>query len=209
MDGTLYDLKDLVEHGFNVTIEYLTTYKGMSKEQATKFLNDNSIYPYIIKDAKSTTHLFMSLGYDIKHWDEYRSNLQDTSLIKKENAIQKETLEELKKLAPCVLLTNNTPQNVHATLNRIGLKEEDFSSIYTNDQDHKNLSKTNAMAKIIKTYNAKAEDTLSIGDRYLVDVKPILELKGKGIVIPRPSSFKKVIEDFNNFKTCDEYEYFD
>ena len=94
-------------------------------------------------------------------------------------------------------------------LNRIDVAKNCFDDIVVNESDTKVNDKKVLMEKTIEKYGVKAEDVLSIGDRYDVDGRPIIELGGQTVIIKSPLSIKKVIEDFNNFKTCDEYQYFD
>lgn len=209
VDGTLYDMADLSEDGFNITVDYLVDYQGYKKEDAIKELNDNHIYPYVAEDAKSTTGFFMSKGFDIDEWDKYRSGRFNFNLIKKENAIKKTHIEKMKEYAKIVLVTNNTMFNVKAVLNSIGLTQDMFNEIICNQGKDKKADKTYMMKKVQEKYHVNPKNILSIGDRFDVDGKPAVSLGYQTIIIKNPKSFTKLIEDFNSFKTCLEYTYYD
>lgn len=207
MDGTLYDISDVVKEGFYLGVNFLVETKGYVIDDAIKLLNNNDIYPYVVEKAKSTTQLFASLGYDISEWNDYRSIRFPYQEIKKENSVSNKLLLEFRKHAKIVLLTNNTQKNVDNVLKHIGIKQETFNRIYLNNKKQKDLNKKLLMQDIINDYNVDARRVLSIGDRLDVDALPMLELGGKAIIIKNPKSLEKVINDFPNFKNNKQYKF--
>lgn len=208
MDGTLYDISDVVKGGFYLGVNFLVETKGYVIDDAIKLLNNNDIYPYVVEKAKSTTQLFASLGYDISEWNDYRSIRFPYQEIKKENSVSNKLLLEFRKHAKIVLLTNNTQKNVDNVLKHINVNHNTFDSIYLNSDCKKDLSKKGLMNKIVKDNNVDISKALSIGDRLDVDALPMLELGGKAIIIKNPKSLEKVINDFPNFSINDEYKYY-
>jgi len=207
MDGTLYDLNDLVEENFYSTVNYLVNYHNFDRQKAIDFLIDNNIYPYISNNSKSSTALFSSLGYDITIWNEYRSKVFPYKNIKIQNSVNIDTLIKFKEKAHIVLLTNNTIENINNLLNHLQIDECVFEEIVYCKDLTKHVSKFDNMKYLISKYKCKPSECLSIGDRYEVDGKPMVELGGKAIIIKKPSSLMKILQDFDNFKTCDEYEF--
>ena len=208
LDGTLYDLKDLVEFGFELSIGYLLDIQKYKKEDAIKLLYDNNIYPFISEKAKSTTQLFASLGFDINKWNEYRSSRFAYQLIKKENATNNEVLTKLKSHSKIVLLTNNTKENVDNILRQIDINPNIFDSIHLNNKNVVDLSKQKLMEDIIKEYSVSKNKVLSIGDRYNVDALPLLNIGGESLIISNPHALELILKDYPNFKNCDEYKYY-
>jgi len=209
MDGTLYCLKDLIQENFNITVKYLIDYQNYSKEDAEKLLIDNKIFPYVSNEAKSSTALFSSLGFDINVWNNYRSKSFPINFIKKENAVSFNTLLKYKEKAHIVLLSNNTLDNIHKLLNHLDIPFDLFEEVVYCQNLSKHVSKHEKMLELINKYRVSPDEALSIGDRYEVDGKPMVELGGKSLIIKKPSSLLKALNDFDNFKTCEEYEFID
>ena len=209
MDGTIYDMTDLVETGFYLGVDYLVEYQKYKKEDAIKLLNDNHIFPYISKNAKSTTQLFCSLGFDILEWNDYRSKRFPYTLINKDNATNNEVLSSFKKICKIVLLTNNTKENIDNVLNHININHNTFDKIYINSNEKKDLNKKSLMLNIIKENNVETSRVLSIGDRYNVDGLPMLELGGKAIIVKNPKGLEKALKDYPNFMNNEEYKYYE
>ena len=64
------------------------------------------------------------------------------------------------------------------------------------------------MDRIMKEYGVSPEETLSIGDRYDVDAKPMLELGGRAVVLRKPRMIEKFLDDIDDPKSCEEYFYY-
>ena len=205
MDGTVYDMVDMVENLYEISLAYLMDHFHYSYEDAKAFLEQQHIYPYPFAGSGSSTQLFVQMGADLHHWNEYRSALFDFDRIKKENAITEEELLFFKKIAPIVLLTNNTTKNAGYVMHQIGIDMAIFDKVQCNDDLRKTVSKTSAMKQLIEEYGVQPEEALSIGDRYQIDALPMLELGGKAIIVKNPSAFRKIIGDYPDLKNCEEY----
>lgn len=209
MDGTLYNMEDLIEPSFHIAVDYLIKYQNYDKESAIKLLNSNDIYPYVYEKAKSTTQLFASMGFSIPEWNDFRSIAFPFEKINKNNAATNDLLISFSKLCTIVLLTNNSQKNVDNVLKHLDIKKETFDNIFLNDANRVCFNKKVIMSNIINKYNVKLERVLSIGDRYNIDGLPMLELGGKSIIVSNPSGLKKVLEDNPDFKDNDKYKYYD
>ena len=66
------------------------------------------------------------------------------------------------------------------------------------------------MEYLAKEEGISFSSMLSIGDRYLTDVKPMVSLGGKGILLRTPKALEKAANDIldNNLMTCSEYELY-
>ena len=74
MDGTLYDLNDVVKTNYDMQVKFLCIKKRMTELEATSFLEKNHIYPVMKEDSKSATEFFLQIGLDTKEWSDYRNN---------------------------------------------------------------------------------------------------------------------------------------
>ena len=205
MDGTVYDMNDMVENMYEISVAYLMDHFHYSLEDANNFLEENQIFPYVSPGSNSSTQLFIQMGADLRHWNEYRSALFDFDRIKKENAIRKEDLLFFKRIAPIVLLTNNTGANTRYVLDQIGIDIGVFDKVQSNDDPRSTISKISAMKQLIEEYGIQPKEALSIGDRYHIDARPMLELGGMAIIVKNPASFRKIISDYPDLSSCEEY----
>ena len=205
MDGTLYDMSDLIADGFNTAVNYMVEFYEFEKEDAVRTLNDNHIYPFVAPDAKSTTQFFFSRFIDVNHWDAYRCKHFAYHLIDKSKAVGEDTLKKLSAIAPLVLLTNNTRINVSHVLKQIDVSEDTFDQIMCNEKENKSPTKTILMEKLMRQYDVLPEETLSIGDRFDVDAKPMLELKGKALILKKPKAIERFLEEFDTPRDNEDY----
>ena len=195
MDGTLYDMEDMVIEGYNSSLDYLVKYQGFSIAEAKALLEENHIYPYVCEDACSATAFFMSRGYDVQEWDRKRSENFNCQPIVRKKAMKLENLRKLSEMAPLVLLTNNTMKNVRRVLRHLNIPEDVFAEIFCNEKNNKTPSKKPLMKQLMEKYHAKPEETLSIGDRYNVDGKPLVELGGDALIIRKPQFIEEYLSD--------------
>ena len=205
MDGTVYDMVDMVENLYEISLAYLMDHFHYSYEDAKAFLEQQHIYPYPFAGSGSSTQLFVQMGADLHHWNKCRSALFDFDRIKKENAIREEDLLFFKKIAPIVLLTNNTSMNTKYVLDQIGIDISIFDKVQCNDDPRSTVSKISSMKQLIEDYGIEPEEALSIGDRYQIDARPMLELGGKAIIVKNPAAFRKIIQEYPDLNTCEEY----
>lgn len=195
MDGTLYDMEDMVIDGYNSALDYLVDYQGFSSEEAELLLKENHIYPYVSEDACSATAFFMSRGYDVKEWDQKRSENFNCQPIDINKAMKLQSLRRLSESAALVLLTNNTLKNVKRILHHLHIPEDVFTEIFCNEKENKTPSKKPLMEQLMTKYQARPEETLSIGDRYNVDGRPLVELGGDALIIRRPQFIEEYLND--------------
>lgn len=66
MDGTLYDLDDVVSMNYDMQVKFLSMKRNMSREETVSYLAENRIFPTITKESKSATELFLQIGLDKK-----------------------------------------------------------------------------------------------------------------------------------------------
>ena len=205
MDGTVYDMGDMAENLYRISVAYLMDHFRYSYQNANAFLEENQIFPYPLSGSNSSTQLFVQMGADLRHWNEYRSARYDFDRIRKENAVREEDLLFFKEIAPIVLLTNNTSRNTRRVLDHIGIDLALFDKIQCNDDPRASISKASSMKQLIEEYGIQPEEALSIGDRYQIDARPMLELGGKAMIVRNPSAFRKIISDYPELKSCEDY----
>ncbi|GAE26321.1 hypothetical protein JCM9140_2371 [Halalkalibacter wakoensis JCM 9140] len=98
----------------------------------------------------------------------------------------KEGLKELKEQTQMVLVTNSDSEDVGRLLQELDLQGV-FEHIVTSAQ--KPSRTTMIFEELLKQYNIKAEDAVSVGDNFINEIAPALLLGMKGYYI-NPHDFK-------------------
>ncbi len=213
MDGTLYDLNDVVQMSYNMQVEFLSAKKRWPKDDTISFLASNHVYPIIKKDSKSATELFLELGYDKEEWSRFRDAGFDVNAICIARAINECVIRKYSDIAKIVLLSSNAFSLIGKILKHINITTTVFDTIICSDRFpfKAPFKKKLALEYLSKKYNVKYEEMLSIGDRYSTDILPMIELGGKGVLIKQPVFLEKLLDDLSScgVKTCEQYDYFD
>lgn len=212
MDGTLYDLNDVVQMSYDMQVKYLCKKKGMAENEVKAFLEKNHIYPVMKKDSKSATELFLSIGIDKNEWAEYRNNCFDINKISTKKAVKMEVIKRFSEEYEILLLSSNSFENLKKVLNHINIPISLFNEVICSDRfPYKEpFKKTRAIQYWKEKYKVAFETMISIGDRYATDIEPMLHLGGKGILIHQPSSLERIFNDLVSDKvlSCGEYTYY-
>lgn len=212
MDGTLYDLDDVVSMNYGMQVEFLSLKKNISKKESVSYLAENRIFPTITKESKSATEFFLQIGLDKKEWTEYREEHFDISKIKKENAVTDSVIYDFTKYGTLVLLTSNSFANTQKILDYLEIFIDNFSEVICSDRFPylEPFKKKRAMEYLSEKYDVSFPSILSIGDRFSTDIQPLLDLGGKGILVKKPSSLKSLLSDLslNRLQSNIDYEYY-
>lgn len=212
MDGTLYDLNDVVKTNYDMQVKFLCIKKRMTELEATSFLEKNHIYPVMKEDSKSATEFFLQIGLDTKEWSDYRNNNFDVAKIDKDKAVTEGVLKQFSKFGIIVLLSSNAYSVLGKVLHHIAINPAIFNEIICSDRFPYQVpfKKKLAMEYLEKKYNVDYRDMYSIGDRYKTDIEPMLEIGGQGILLRKNYSVSRVYNDLknNNLCTCDDYDYY-
>lgn len=194
MDGTLYDLQDVVGMNYRMAVEFYSTACGLSREEAESVLAANSILPYVSENARSATEFFSKSGLDLAAWQEFRESHFDVCQIEMHKAADAQSVRAFRWQDKLVLLTSNSMRNVQKVLERIRLSTEDFDRIVCSDHNYPYpiFNKQTAMAYIMEIFEVEPVECISIGDRFQTDIAPMLALGGAGILVKRPKALEAV-----------------
>ena len=210
MDGTLYDLSDVMSTVYETQVSFLCERMGWTDVKAIQFLEENDVKPHVTKTSRSATELFMRLGFGRKEWTEYRQKHFPVEKINPAKAVSPILLERFAKLGDIVLLTSNTFEVCGSILARIGMAENPFMKTVCSDTtgEETPFDKFREMKKLMDAH--MYDILISIGDRYQTDIVPSLKLGGCGCLVVGCNSLGKVCEDLESghLCSCSEYEYF-
>ncbi|MBR3924125.1 MAG: HAD family hydrolase [Kiritimatiellae bacterium] len=210
MDGTLYDLGDVMASVYETQVSFLQDRKGWSRSRAIQFMSENDVEPHVTKKSKSATELFIRMGFGREEWTEYRQAQFPISKIDPEKTPPANLLERFAQLGDMVLLTSNTIRVCEGILARIGLENNPFRKIVCSDMPEvrEPFSKFHEMKRLMG--GGDHASVLSVGDRYQTDIVPALKLGGCGCLVKGPGSLGGVCGDLECGRpgSCTEYEYF-
>ncbi len=211
LDGTLYDINDVIRSVYQTQVMFLCSKLNKSDNDVVSFLSQNKIYPYVSKDSKSATELFASLGIDKNEWTDYRNENFKVDYIQKEKAVKKDVIQRLTNARRTILLSSNTIVTIEKILTHLSVPKDLFSEIVCSDRFpvDQPFNKKEAINYLSSKYKIPYSSMLSIGDRYQTDLVPMLELGGKGVLLKAPTFLDKVITDIesNNLVSCQEYDF--
>lgn len=213
MDGTLYDLKDVISMNYQIQCDFLASKEKMTKMEAGSLLESNCIYPEIRRNSKSCTEFFEQRGYDKVEWNGFREEHFDESFISKKNSIENSVLDKFAKHFILLLLTSNSQKNVHRILNHLDIDAANFKEIICSDSTkiNTNFNKKTAFEYIIDKYNVESTEILSVGDRFETDIHPLLMMGGSGVLIKKPEFLAQLHDDLmhKDLNSCQYYEFFE
>lgn len=190
LDGTLYPYSFYEKQYYEFSINTIINLFGKDKCDAIRILSDYGIYEHYIPDkSRSLTDLVLSKGISIDKWNSYRDKHFVISNLDKAETVKLCTLNGLKEIYKLYLVTNNTMKTTKRILEEIGIKEEIFENIYSSENMYvckKKKGKEYVYSLIKEKNRLQFENMLAVGDRYNVDLLPLLEQGGSGILIKMP-----------------------
>ena len=213
LDGTLYDLNDVIASVYKIQVDFLSDYFRKTKSEIQDFFSGNQIYPYKSSNSASATELFEKIGINPQVWKSYREAHFDLSAISLKYAVSESLLVRFSKYADLVLLSSNTYQTILKILKKLKINPALFCSIISSDHRSSigSFNKTNELKTIVNRHCLSGKDILSIGDRFKTDIQPALAVGGDGVLVNGPSAVETVYTDFseNNLQTrAGIYQFF-
>lgn len=205
LDGTLYNLNNVVSMNYRMQVDFYSAYTGSTNEETVSVFEKNNIYPVMNGESKSATEFFLRTGISSEEWNTYRDKHFRVNAINKDTAVDSKLMEQFYELGKLVLLSSNSLNNIYKILNHISISKRFFSEIVCSDnkQGEGSFNKKEEMKLIAKSFHVSPKEMISIGDRYKTDIEPMLELGGKGVLIDNPSDLIKVYTALVNNELSD------
>lgn len=212
LDGTLYDINDVIKMSYQIQVNFLVSQIGLSLDNAINLLSKHDIRPILTKESKSATELFYKLGISKIKWNEYRNHNFDVSMIDTSKAVKEIVVSQLKRCGKVVLLSSNVFNVILKTLKHININSNIFDDIVCSDLFPVDLSfeKKIAMEICSKRFEIECNNMISIGDRFSTDILPMLELGGRGILLKKNNALPLVANDLsaNSLHSNELYDYY-
>ncbi|MCD8178060.1 MAG: HAD family hydrolase [Tannerellaceae bacterium] len=195
MDGTLYPRNIYQKKYYDFTLSSIQHIFNKTKREAIEILKGENITDNPKNEQGSVSYLMRNLGMSIKDWNNYRDNHMDVSIFINANPKLVKCIGLLKEKFRLAVITNNTQKSTEKILSKIGFNSTSFDIIITSDSNLGLKPSPISFSHIKEKYQLYYQEMLSIGDRYIVDIKPLLDLGGNGIEVSTTDEIIYIIEN--------------
>lgn len=187
LDGTLYPRAIYSTVYYDFTRRALEDLLGLPDLEARELLRAAGILRTPSAYQGSVSTLLNSRGVPIREWNAYRDARFDMSELVREDSDLRSTLRHLAGRYTLALMTNNTAGMTRKVLRRLALLDGVFSVVLTSDENVGLKPDSRCFARAAEELAVSPEEMLSVGDRYTVDIEPLLGLGGSGLLVSGPS----------------------
>lgn len=143
-------------------------------------------------------------GISKKCWDNYRVNNFFKINFNNAKVVNNDLYKELSKICKLYIVSNEIKDNVIFKAEKLNIDLNNFTEIYapTIETMYNYHTKKDNYLNIGEVLSCNSDEMCVIGDRYNVDILPMLEIGGKGLLISNVdeiSTFiKKSVNDYNS-----------
>lgn len=184
IDGTLYTSAEFVQEQIDVQVRHWADINGMSHEDARKKIADFRKKYAAENDGKkiSLGNVFLNFGVDIDTSIRWRIELLKPENFLKPNEDLKTALEKAAEKFTLIAVTNNPVEAARKTLAVLGL-DKIIPEIIGLDTCRKSKPAKEILDIALERTGAKAEECISIGDRYDIDLSLPVKMGMGGVLV--------------------------
>ncbi|MCI6442281.1 HAD family hydrolase [Treponema sp.] len=184
IDGTLYTSAEFVQEQIDVQVRHWADINGMSHEDARKKIADFRKKYAAENDGKkiSLGNVFLNFGVDIDTSIRWRIELLKPENFLKPNEELKTALEKAAEKFTLIAVTNNPVEAARKTLAVLGL-DKIIPEIIGLDTCRKSKPAKEILDIALERTGAKAEECISIGDRYDIDLSLPVKMGMGGVLV--------------------------
>lgn len=184
IDGTLYTSAEFVQEQIDVQVRHWADINGMSHEDARKKIADFRKKYATENDGKkiSLGNVFLNFGVDIDTSIRWRIELLKPENFLKPNEELKTALEKAAEKFTLIAVTNNPVEAARKTLAVLGL-DKIIPEIIGLDTCRKSKPAKEILDIALERTGAKAEECISIGDRYDIDLSLPVKMGMGGVLV--------------------------
>ena len=184
IDGTLYTSAEFVQEQIDVQVRHWADINGMSHEDARKKIADFRKKYAAENDGKkiSLGNVFLNFGVDIDTSIRWRIELLKPENFLKPNEELKTALEKASEKFTLITVTNNPVEAARKTLAVLGL-DKIIPEIIGLDTCRKSKPAKEILDIALERTGAKAEECISIGDRYDIDLSLPVKMGMGGVLV--------------------------
>ena len=184
IDGTLYTSAEFVQEQIDVQVRHWADINGMSHEDARKKIADFRKKYAAENDGKkiSLGNVFLNFGVDIDTSIRWRIELLKPENFLKPNEELKTALEKAAEKFTLIAVTNNPVEAARKTLAVLGI-DKIIPEIIGLDTCRKSKPAKEILDIALERTGAKAEECISIGDRYDIDLSLPVKMGMGGVLV--------------------------
>ncbi len=184
IDGTLYTSSEFVQEQIDVQVRHWADLNGMSHDEARKKISDfRKKYAEENGGKKiSLGNVFLNFGIDIDTSIQWRIQLLKPENYLKPNPALRASLEKAAEKYNLIAVTNNPVEAARKTLSVIGI-DRTISTIIGLDTCKKSKPAREILDLALERTNSRAEECISIGDRYDIDLSLPIQMGMGGVLV--------------------------
>ena len=184
IDGTLYTSAEFVQEQIDVQIRHWADINGMTHEEARKKIAGFRKKYAAENGGKkiSLGNVFLNFGVDIDTSIRWRIELLKPENFLKPNEELKTALEKAAEKFTLIAVTNNPVEAARKTLAVLGL-DKIIPEIIGLDTCRKSKPAKEILDIALERTGAKAEECISIGDRYDIDLSLPVKMGMGGVLV--------------------------
>ncbi|MGX8680243.1 MAG: HAD family hydrolase [bacterium] len=189
VDGTFYPASFYIGVYYRFLLKAMKHFFRFDEEESRKALDAYGIYPYFDPHAASGTDFMINHGVDVEVWNDYRNRYYRLEDFSHTTIVSHKTLEALYERYDLFIISNNTPAIIADTLDQMQIDPSLFQRIYTSEDltiQGRKQSKDYIYAIIQKDHHYQYGEMLGVGDRYAIDLEPLIHLGGQGLLVDGP-----------------------
>lgn len=184
LDGTLYPQSLYLSRYVELVTRALRELTGMDQVESSRVVRAAGLSSGT--SGGSASALLASVGVPISAWNQYRDSLPDMSRLVAEDVELVTAVRALAAVVPTALVTNNTARGTGRVLAALGFGQADFAVTLTADAGLRPKPSYELFTAAARTLGCPPTTMVSIGDRWPVDIAPVVALGGGGILVDGP-----------------------
>jgi FMN phosphatase YigB (HAD superfamily) len=181
LDGTFYPRSLYYSEYVRLARHALRELAGLSRREASELLRAWRIGGRG-RDRGSVTALIESVGIERPVWAEYLDSSWDIASLVRPDAALVGAVTALNAALPVVLVTNNSERNAARLLRALGFSDGALP-VVAPSAARRPKPAVDILVEAARRLGVLASEIFSVGDRWSVDVGPVLELGGGGIEV--------------------------
>lgn len=184
IDGTLYTSAEFVQEQIDVQVRHWADINGMTHDEARKKISDFRKKYASENDGKkiSLGNVFLNFGVDIDTSIRWRIELLKPENFLRPNKELKSVLEKAAEKFILIAVTNNPVEAARKTLAVLGI-DKIIPEIIGLDTCRKSKPAKEILDLALERTGAKAEECISIGDRYDIDLSLPVKMGMGGVLV--------------------------
>jgi FMN phosphatase YigB (HAD superfamily) len=194
LDGTLYPRELYVDLVLDVIGRALVELRGATSGAARRRVAVLRAMMEANWDETSTTAFMIAEGVDAAVWRDFRTQHLDiaSGLIPDDQVVGE--VAHLRRHVPVALMTNNTSAIADQILQKIGFPDDAFDGLISaEDLGFDVKPSAAAFHAVVERLGVPARNTWGVGDRYDIDVAPLVALGGAGVIVSGPAEIGEAV----------------